>query len=265
MRRGIPDSRSSKDWRVSSAPGQTTQPWQAGAWLGVTIISPSYQEAGAEAVRRWKQYTGNPVLVIHAEAEPAFSVKLHLDELCPARPIVFFDADLWLLRPLPFEQLDPVMWSAVGDPGVWNPGAFPHSDCRSFDLDSTRYFNSGLMALDLGNMDHRAIFSAAREKLKQVHSGKAEKPVDWTDQFFLNAAFQASNLPLHLLPFAWNFYRFAVQEGSFPHIPRDIIGLHAAGVPVAEKLTALQAQALAYSMPERPMWPAAMDHYNSTK
>jgi hypothetical protein len=40
-----------------------------------------------------------------------------------------------------------------------------------------------------------------------------------------------------------NFFKFAVDHGYAPHYPGDVVGLHAAGVQVKEKLEALRLQA----------------------
>ena len=59
---------------------------------------------------------------------------------------------------------------------------------------------------------------------------------------FLNFALQQLGVPLKLLPFSFNFYKKAVEWGSFPYIPREIVGLHAAGVPLERKFQVLRAQ-----------------------
>lgn len=70
-----------------------------------------------------------------------------------------------------------------------------------------------------------------------------KKPVDVTDQFALNKAAQDTNVPMSLVPLKFNYYHRASQWGQVPYIPRDVIGLHAAGFKLEEKKRALEVQA----------------------
>lgn len=254
-----------QNWRTQRAGGKTTPVMQGHDWLGVTIISPSFAEIGAEAVKRWKEHTGCPALVIHVDAEPAFATKLHLDELCPARQIVFFDADWWALRTLPLQQLEKTKWNAVLDPGVFSPRGFPYLDSATFQIPRGSYINTGFFACDLGEPAHRLVFERARCLLNDTHQGAMERPVDWTDQVFLNLALQESDkVHLHRLPFAWNCYKLAVDWGTYPHMPREILGLHAAGYKVAQKLEKLEDEARVFGTPHCPLHPGVKEFYQDS-
>ena len=88
-----------------------------------------------------------------------------------------------------------------------------------------------------------------------------ERPVDWTDQYFLNWGVQRQKGLLKRLPFALNFYKPAVDWGSYPFIPREIIGLHAAGAPLRDKLQTLESQAAVFGGPTNSMLPEAVQHF----
>lgn len=230
--------------------------------IAVTITSPRYQHLTDEAVRRFQKHSGLDVVVLWSGQEPAFAAKLNLDLLVAPVPIVFFDVDLWLLRPFDFRSLAKSgRFCAVPDPGAWNPLAFPHTDCESNDWNKETYFNSGLFACDLSKPEIRRVFEDARRKLDACHHKTAPAPADWTDQFFLNWGLQQQPALFKRLPFALNFYKRAVDWGSYPHIPREIIGLHAAGVPVEEKLAKLRRESEVFGEPTGTMHPEAITHH----
>ena len=66
--------------------------------------------------------------------------------------------------------------------------------------------------------------------------------LDVTDQFYLNKAAQDVGAPLHLVPLKFNYYHKAAQWAQIPFIPRDVVGLHAAGEKIEDKLHALKIQ-----------------------
>ena len=119
---------------------------------------------------------------IVVRSEPSFHVKLELDLRCPKTKIVAFDADYYLLRRLRISGAEG-QWVAVHDPSVWNPHAFPHTDCERFGLDKRQYFNTGFFVCDLRLESHRRVFSLARKIYQECREMKRESPVDWTDQF----------------------------------------------------------------------------------
>ncbi len=48
------------------------------------------------------------------------------------------------------------------------------------------------------------------------------------------------------LPLAFNFFKFAITHGAINHWPAEIVGLHAAGVPMAKKLETLTRESLVF-------------------
>lgn len=230
--------------------------------VGVTLVSPGYEHLAEEAVRRFRVSTGLSVLVLHVEREPSYAAKLNLDLLVAPRPIVFFDVDLWMLRPHEFAPLaGSGRFGAVPDAGAWNPRTFPYADCEREGWDRADYFNSGLLVCDLARPEIRAVFAAARKRLADCHAGRQEAPADYGDQYFLNWAVRQQPGLLRRLPLELNFYKRVVDGGNYPHLPREIIGLHAAGIPLGEKLAALHAQAAVFGEPVLPMCPQAEAHF----
>ena len=222
--------------------------------IGVTVISPSYREVGREAVKRFKRFTGLDVHIIRCRDEDGFHAKLRLDKACGRRPIIFFDADYWLLDRPGFEAMASPALVAVHDPAAFNPYAFPHTDCEAFHMPKSEYFNSGLMLLDFRLPQHRKLFQLARALYKRAK----EKPTDTTDQFWLNLARLRLGIPLTRLPTQYNFYLLSAYWGQQAWIPRHIIGLHGAGIPAREKHTRLQQQSAVFTHEYRAMHPEAM-------
>lgn len=222
----------------------------------VTIISPSYEAVGREAVLRMKKFSGLNVKVVECSDEEGFETKLNLDLIMGKKKFLFFDSDYWLLRALPMDSWDGSAWLAVNDPGVFAPYAFPFSDCKREGMERAQYWNSGFFCCDTRRPEHRAVFQEARALRKQVMCGTANKPDDFGDQYYLNMACQKLATPVIMLPFVFNFYRHMISGGCYPFIPAEVIGLHAAGVPVRarkrgedDKLTHLQYMSRALSFP----------------
>lgn len=220
------------------------------AAIGVTIVSPAYEHLAEEAISRFRKFAGLDVVALEVPDSGGFAAKLNLDRYVAPVPVVFFDVDLWLLRKFDFAPLlNSGKWCAVPDPGAYNPQAFPHTDSEAEGWEKADYFNSGLIVCDLSRPSHRRVFEDARRHFQT--GGK--KPADWTDQFWLNWAVQQQPGLLHRLPLELNFYKLAVDWGSYPHIPREIIGLHAAGAKVGEKLSRLKREAAVFGEPSCPM------------
>lgn len=226
--------------------------------IGVTVSTPQYAALAAEAVRRWKLFTGLPVKVIRCADSAAYARKLRLDKLMPRERCVFFDADWWLIRPLELPW-DGSGWMAAHDAGVFHPGAFCQGDSDKLGLDKSLYFNSGFFAWDNGNAQHRAVFVRAR----RAERAARRMIDDWGDQTLLNLGVQRAGVPLSLLPSSYNFCLHFVRGGCQPFIPRVVHAVHAAGFPLRHKMRHLKnaAQMLGYE-PE-PMRPEAMAFHHS--
>jgi hypothetical protein len=219
--------------------------------IGVTVITKSYRRVGRRAVSLFKRNTGLDVLVIKGEDSEGFELKLQLDKLCGRRPRVWFDADLFFIRGVDFHNMIP--WSGfygVHDSAVFNPRAFPWLDCKENGLDTSRYLNTGLFTCDLRNPETRKVFQEARKSWKLWKRGKL-KTADTTDQYHLNLAML--KVPVTLLPTVFNFYQLACDWGQLPFIPREIIGLHGAGIPAKDKHWKLCEQMKVYGRPTCPM------------
>lgn len=227
--------------------------------IGLTIISPSYEEVGKQAVERFKKFTGMDVKIHECEDSEGFRSKLNLDKIAGRRDAIFFDSDLWFLdKPNLEKSMGHSCLLAVHDSAAFNQHAFPHTDCERFGIPKTEYFNSGLMCLSFTQEKHRSLFSEARSLHKSGQRKRAVKPADWTDQVWLNRARLNVGLPWVKLPTAYNYYLRASQWGQLPWIPRKIIGLHGAGIKTAEKFRKLKQQASVFEYPTCPMHPETL-------
>lgn len=223
--------------------------------IGVCIISPTYEKVGREAVRRFQKHTGLEVLVHETEdGRDGFMAKLSLDRIVGRRPFCFFDSDLWFLDKPNLQFGHPVLM-ACHDSASLNQHAFPHTDCERFGIQKSEYINSGLLVLDTRYENHRQLFSEARRLEKASHRKKAVKPVDVTDQIWLNLAKRNIGLPWVRLPGSYNFYLFEAFWGQQSWIPRHIIGLHGAGIKAKKKYVRLKEQAKVFEYPFCHMHP----------
>jgi hypothetical protein len=201
----------------------------------VTICTPKYRHLLTDAVNAFKQYLGLPVLVIECDDADGYARKLQLDMLAGPRKIVFCDLDWRPIRPLP-KVWESGAWCAVRDHGYKHPHSFASHDIEAHGLDALSYFNSGFFCCDLANPAHSAVFSMARAIWRDVQEKHRPRVGDFGDQFYLNAALQELRVAAQMLPVAFNWIRGYVEHGMFPYIPRTIYAVHAAGVPVVDKL-----------------------------
>lgn len=227
--------------------------------IGLTIISPSYEKVGKEAVSRFKKHVGIDVKIHECGDDEGFEAKLQLDRIAGRRNVIFFDSDLWFLdKPNLEKSLGHSCLLAVHDSAAFNPHAFPHTDCERFGMPKTEYFNSGLMCLSFSQEKHRQMFSEARRLHRSSKKKSAIKPADWTDQVWLNRARLQVGLPWVRLPTAYNYYLRSSQWGQLPWIPRKIVGLHGAGIKAPQKYSKLKQQARVFEYPTCPMHPETL-------
>jgi len=203
--------------------------------IGVTVVTPSYKHLEKYAVRSFKKQTGLEVLVLQASNKQGFLTKLNLDKLCGKRRIVFFDVDTRIVQKASFGKFEE--FCAVNDPAIHIPHTFPKDDCERFGIDPYAYFNSGFFLCDLGNPLHRKLFQKARQLYRTVKN----RPVDHTDQFWLNYAAHKIGLRVSWMPFVMNMYTYCVRHGGVPFYPRRPIVIHAAGYHLKDKKKALDA------------------------
>lgn len=224
--------------------------------IGVTVISPSYASIGKEAVRRFSKFSNLEVKVIRCKDKDGYCTKLNLDKLVGHRPCIYFDSDYWLLRPLSWQSINFAILSAAPDWGVLHPHAFPKEDCERLGMRKDLYFNSGFMALNFQLPEHRKMFQEAR-KLWKSHQRK-KMTGDPGEQTILNLARHNLRLPITMLPTVVNYYRHSTDQGVYQDIPAEVIGLHAAGVPLKKKLRHLRTGAEWLTYPPIVVQPDAM-------
>jgi len=231
--------------------------WQSAdpfKWLGMTIITPGFDEVGREAVRRFQSLTGLPFIVLRApSADAAYRLKLRLPDLIGSEveTVIFFDADWWLLRPLDLvyleERLGTHPFLAVHDPGIADPAGFVAKDCADHGLNPARYFNSGFWVV-------RTTPEWKHVCKEAINLMGCEPFADFGEQSAFNHAWQNLTTDhIGLLPREYNFFMHAVTHGYAESIPAAIIGLHAAGVPRGRKLEHLKKYAAALDYSIKPL------------
>lgn len=225
--------------------------------IGITVHTPEYKSLAVEACRRWREFTGLPVKRIERKRD-GFRWKLRLDELHDG-PCCFFDADWWLLREWKPESSG-LLWQAVQDPMAFCDYSFVGKDCERFNLTREHYWNSGLFVCDLEREEHRAVFERARETWEENAESRLVSAHDATDQLHLNLATRELHTPMSMLPSSLNYYHFATLHGANPCIPREIIGLHGAGIPLKQKERKMRQQAAVFGEAVRPILPRRVAH-----
>lgn len=227
--------------------------------IGICIISPSYKPIGKEAVRRFKKHSGlREVHVVRVKDEQGYEAKLSLDKIAGNRRFIAFDADWWALRDFHADQWEYGTFSAVPDYGIFDPSAFPREDCEKLGIRKETYANTGLIAGDGANPLHRAVYQQAR-RLWKKHQ-RTPLTGDPGEQTLWNLARQQVGAPIIMLPFTLSFYRHMVSGGCYPWIPAEVVGLHAAGVPLKDKLRHLQIGAEWLTYPPVEVQQDAMRH-----
>ena len=242
---------------ISAPPSAIAPTWNPAdpvPLLGVTIITPAYEEIGHEAARRWHRFTGIPAMIFSAPSEKdAYRLKLRLPEFIPAAPVCYFDADYWLLRPLDIPDLvakvEKHALLAVVDPGTQDPAGFVAKDCAAYGMDPTRYFNSGFWVADFSRDQITHAFANALEALDH------RQWADYGDQSAWNYGLQNYHVHGLALPWRYNFFLHAVTHGYCDHIPAEVIGLHAAGVSKGKKREHLTEWAKMLSYPVKHLPP----------
>jgi hypothetical protein len=233
--------------------------------IGLTVSTPSYENLATEACKRFEASTGLKARVVRVGTdEDGFPAKLEMWRT--KADAVFFDSDLWVLRKTDFSKLPD--WSVVHDPCVFHPESFCFKDCQQpFEeggLLRDRYFNTGMMKVDFRKPLNREVFKRAAKIAANVKSGKAWKPHDTTDQYYINRAVLELGVPITFLPYSFNYYHKAVEWGVLSFTPREVRCLHAAGYPLKQKMGALRSQARVFGAALQPMQMMALQHKHTT-
>lgn len=223
--------------------------------IAAMVVSPSYRSLAREAMRRVKKFTGLEVQELRCGDKEGFEMKLHLDRVCRNKQVLIIDADLWILRPWNLSQLmgSPSL-VCCHDSAVWNPHSFCWKDCHDNGLDKFSYFNSGMMIWDFQRKEHCEVFKMARASWRSSKIKREDK----SDQFHLNRAVMNLRIPITFLHERHNCYTLASVWGQTSSIPREIIGLHAAGVPLKMKHDVLRAESSVFGRVHQEMCPEAI-------
>ena len=215
----------------------------ASRMIGATLVTAGYEALADEAVKRFRACTGLDTMVLRSESESGYFTKLQLPELLGDCTVIFYDADWWAVAPWAVAQYagTPAL-VAVHDPAAGGAHHFPRLDADQWGLPRGEYFNTGLMIWDNANPLHRAVFRTARALYNAHLAGNVKALTDRTEQSWINVARHLLGCPLDLLPLAHNYFHYLAEAG-LAHPPAVIAGLHAAGVPLADKLAHLRKKA----------------------
>jgi len=198
--------------------------------IGVTLASPAMLTLATEAIRRFRDMTGLPsVMICPPDDRGAHMWKLRIPELVPHGPICYYDADWWMIRPAdPRKLLHPGTFTAVKDVGVWNRQTFAFQDTATLGIERDLYFNSGFFVCDTREPRILDAFARAQEL------SRTTRVADFGEQSWLNAGVQDKAL-LWLVGNEWNTGPWAWQAGLDKSPCVQPIGLHAFGVPHADQ------------------------------
>ena len=225
--------------------------------IAVTIATPKYKQLCDEQVEHFRKHCDLPVVAIHLKEESfkdSAGRKLELHRMFRGQKVLFFDSDWRAIRKLDIELLEKLSetdFLAVADHDTRDSGSFPKPDSKTFGINEALYFNSGFWVANFALEKHVQAFELALKLYKESKNGGWASVIDHGEQGFLNAGIQKSGVPIHHLPATWNWYHFAWANGAIEHIPRNIIGVHAAAFPIHEKKIALDAQTQIFSGDQR--------------
>lgn len=217
--------------------------------IGCTLITPAYAEIGLESVKRFKRHTGLDVVILWRDDGPdVFAAKLDIPLTIKDHTVVFFDSDLWFIHDVDLRWMDcRDQFFAVMDPGINDvadtsikvAGAWARSDCEFLQINPNQYFNGGLWVANFRLPDHRYAFAHARQLYQDKINGVMNIG-DYGEQSFLNAGVQRSGIEIVPLPMAYNYWHMAYKGGLVAAVPYRVIGLHAAGYALQDKLAHLR-------------------------
>lgn len=195
--------------------------------IGVTIGTGEFAKLAHKAADTFRNTTGldcrvldDAVYDVSGLAYP-HHLKYQMFELIEDHDtLVYFDADLWWMRTWDPEKLvEDKHLVVVRD--LIKAGHIVY-DCRQFDLDESRYFNSGFMILHRD--PHHYMLSLARGLYDRYISnplvpGKSA----FKDQTSLNLSVQMLDLPVKYVDRRYNFVQAA---GQWMRQGYPVIGAH---------------------------------------
>lgn len=208
--------------------------------LGVTIATPGYLDLAKEAARRYRLHSGGDTIILESD-KAGFETKFKLVDIFKGQQICFFDADCFAVRELDLSEF-------IGKPGVYGvndptwassaANAFVRHDSIVLGIEFKRYLNTGFLIL---NFADETVVKAFEDAKLNIYNKQQLGVNDKTEQSILNYGFR--HTLINILPFKYNFFKPAVDWGCYPHIPRDIINVHAAGYqPLSKKMEELKKQ-----------------------
>lgn len=176
--------------------------------VGVTIAHGGvYFNMAQAAAASVAKYAAIPVFIITAGKDKIAKWWKHeLFEYFPNQTIFYFDADTLMLKPADLLQFDDkVEFIAVNDQYI-----DMHTDVKALNLESSTYFNSGIMIF---NQRHKQIAS-------WIDNRRIYNPLNtkFIDQDYWNMAVKELNIPLQLIDKNWNYLRYHPR-----HAPESVI------------------------------------------
>ena len=211
--------------------------------IAVTIATPDYMPMATTQAHHFQRHSGLKTVIVMIDSKSdGYAEKLNLPDLFPSQKIVFFDADYRLIRDVSFKEfLRSGGVHGVHDGAAYDNGSFPCLDCKTLGIPPNEYINTGLFIADFSSEGVVKAFAIARQLNEDRKNGHL-KIEDKTEQSILNAGIQRSAAKItHMHP-RWNFYPYGYHHGFIPEMPRNIIGIQAAGISgIEEKTSCLDA------------------------
>lgn len=206
----------------------------------VTVISPGFEDVGAEAVARFEQHAQMKVTVLRCAETEAHRVKLQaFADAAENGWRVFFDSDLWFVRPCADEMRQLAgPWIA----GCPIPPGLAVEQGERLGYDPRCRVNTGFVVFD-PTLPHWHEAMKLALNLQQ-HLG------DHCDEIYLNAALHRFHIPVRMIDSGWNWCLLDNHSG---YTTDKVWNIHAAGISARQKHAALQAAA-GHHAPRHNAW-----------
>lgn len=200
----------------------------------VTVISPGFEEAGAEAVARFERYAEMEVTVLRCQESEAHRVKIETFAEAERHGWrVFFDADLWLLKPCAHELRQVAgPWIA----GCPIPPCVGEAEAQKLGYDPRCRLTTGFVVFDPTLAGWKQAHKLALEL--QTHLG------DDRDEIYLNTAWHRFQMPVRFIDSGWNW---CLRDNHSGYTSDQIWSLHAAGISKEQKYSSLTSASAAHA------------------